>query len=186
MLAGSQAAHAFAYRFAAPDGHERAHLLEESGHGYFAYAPLVAAIAVALCLVAFTLRVLAARRGRPGGALSLSAFALLPPLAFVFQEHAERLLHTGQIPVRAALEPTFRIGLLLQLPFALGAYLLARWLLGAADDLGSALATVTSSVFSTAPLLAVAPVEAALRRIPVLASGQAERGPPAVRLSPDY
>ena len=39
-------------------------------------------------------------------------------------------------PWQLVLEPTFRIGLLLQIPFALAGFLLARFLLGAADRVG--------------------------------------------------
>jgi hypothetical protein len=57
-------------------------------------------------------------------------FAVVPPLAFGVQEHLERALQ-GEPTAGAALEPTFVLGLVLQVPFALLAYLLARLLLGA-------------------------------------------------------
>jgi hypothetical protein len=57
-------------------------------------------------------------------------FAVLAPATFVAQEHLERWFHDGAFPWGAALEGTFVVGLLLQLPFALAAYALARLLLG--------------------------------------------------------
>ena len=66
------------------------------------------------------------------GGMPAWPFAVLPPLAFALQEHLERLLHAGAVPWTAVLEPTFLPGFLLQLPFALLAFAVARALLGAA------------------------------------------------------
>ena len=60
-------------------------------------------------------------------------FALLAPAAFVFQEHLETLLHTGAAPFGTILHPTFLAGLLLQIPFALAGYAIARVLVRLAD-----------------------------------------------------
>jgi hypothetical protein len=60
-------------------------------------------------------------------------FALLAPAAFVVQEHLETLLHTGAAPFGTALQPTFLPGLLLQIPFALAGYAIARALVRLAD-----------------------------------------------------
>ena len=49
-LAGWLTAHSVAYTLAAPDGHERAQLLAETGHGYLELEPLF--VACGLVLVA--------------------------------------------------------------------------------------------------------------------------------------
>jgi len=127
--AGGLAAHSVAYRVAEPHDERRAHMLEETGHGYLDPA-LLGTLCVALIVVGFTGRVLAdaGRADRP----PLWLFALAPPLGFALQEHAERALHHDTL-LLAVLEPTFLAGLLLQLPFALAALLAARALLAAAD-----------------------------------------------------
>jgi hypothetical protein len=138
-LAGCLAAHALAYRLAEPDAHERAHLLAASGHGYLERLPLLVAAAFALVLVGFVRQtVLAARGLEPGGPSRLVAF--VPPLAFLLQEHLERLLHDGAFPLEALTQPSFLVGLALQLPFALLAYAAAALLARGASALGRLLA----------------------------------------------
>jgi hypothetical protein len=124
LVGGWAAAHGLAYRIAVPDGDERRHLLEATGHGYLDPAVLVS-VSVTLVILGLGGCVLRGRVAAPAPSL----FALLPPFAFVVQEHLERLLHTGAFPVDGALEPTFAVGLLLQVPFALAAALVARALL---------------------------------------------------------
>jgi hypothetical protein len=60
-------------------------------------------------------------------------FALLAPAAFVLQEHIETVVHTGASPFATALHPTFLAGLLLQIPFALAGYAIARGLVRLVD-----------------------------------------------------
>lgn len=140
MLAGSQAAHALAYRLVFPDASVRLHVLALTGHGYLAWLPLALAVAGALGLVGFAFAVGDVARGRHVRELTPAAFALLPPVTFVVQELVELSLHTGTVGWHAFAEPTFLPGLALQLPFALLAYLAARLLLRAAVRLGRALA----------------------------------------------
>ena len=63
-------------------------------------------------------------------------FALMPLLCFTLQEFLERWLAGAPFPWWMVLQPTFRIGLALQLPFAVLAFLAARLLLRAADSAG--------------------------------------------------
>lgn len=138
-LAGSAAAHALAYRVVEPDAHERAHLLAASGHGYLGQLRLLAAAAVALALAGFVRQAALAARGHEAAGPPY-VVALVPPLAFVLQEHLERALHDGFFPASALLQPTFLVGLALQLPFALLALAVARLLARTAAALGRLLA----------------------------------------------
>jgi hypothetical protein len=139
-LAGSAAAHALAYQLVEPDAHERAHLLAASGHGYLGQLRVLAAAAVALALAGFVRQAALAAHGREAAGPPL-VVALVPPLAFVLQEHLERALHGGAFPLGAVLEPTFLVGLALQLPFALLALGLAWLLVRTAAAVGRLLAT---------------------------------------------
>jgi hypothetical protein len=135
LVGGSAVAHWAAYRLVYPAGGERAEVLAESGHGYLTHAPQAIAVAAAVAAVAFAVRALTARC-RPGcrrPGLRLLPFAALPLIAFVLQEHLERLLHDGVMPLDAALQPTFAVGLALQVPFGLVAFGLARLLLQIAE-----------------------------------------------------
>jgi hypothetical protein len=153
MAAGCLAAHALAYHLISPP---------KERHGYLAYAPLFIGLLGAIALVGVV------RRGRTASPL---VFASLPPLAFTVQEHAERL----QLLVT---EPAFLVGLLLQLPFALAAFVAARAFIGLAD--------LVLDVLSSPPRRLRAPVclpPAAVVRVPrlsPLARSRSSRAPPAV------
>lgn len=153
MATGCLAAHSFAYHLVSAPS-ER--------HGYLAYAPLFLGLLGAVAFVGLV------RRGR---ARSPLAFAALPPLAFVVQEHAERL----QLVVA---EPAFLVGLALQLPFALAALVAARAFLGLADLVADALAARPALPRATAlsPSLEVVHVP----RLSPLAFSRSSRAPPAV------
>lgn len=173
LAAGSLAGHSLAYRLVEPDAGERARLLHETGHAYLAAAPSVLGAGAALALAA----VLAyAVRGRGGRTTPLPSWpvALVPPVGFAAQEHVERVLAGAGGTVG---DPTFVVGLLLQLPFGLLALAAARRLAAAAVALGRSLAEPPSA----APGRAApepAPGDPPLRPVPVLATGQSERGPP--------
>jgi len=181
MVAGSQVAHSLAYRIVYPVASERDLVLQQTGHGYFAQAPLVGGIGLALLVAAFVGFVVDARDGRVAGRagrVSLARFAVLPPLGFALQEHFERLLHGGDGVFGAVVEPTFVVGLLLQLPFALLAYLVARLLVRVAERVARVFGTARPQRWAAAyhaarfSSLELAPAPSAL------ALGHAERGPP--------
>jgi hypothetical protein len=119
-----------------------------------------------------------AARRRPTTKVGPWAFALLPMLSFSAQELLERWVALGSVPWWMVEQPTFRVGLLLQLPFALLAYLLARLLLRTARSAGAAVTFAPSLPllvpFAPAPRPAPAPV--ARLRTPAL--GWGVRGPP--------
>ena len=140
MVAGSQVARVLAYRLVYPQMPVRLHALLVTGHGYMARLPLVFAACAAIELIAFVTAVVGSLRRRAAPPVPAWAFGLLPPLGFAVQEFLERWLSGALFPWWMVLQPTFRIGLLLQLPFGLAAYLVARLLLRAVDEVGRALA----------------------------------------------
>jgi hypothetical protein len=177
LVAGSQAAHALAYRLVYPGASVRVRALLLTGHSYLDRLPLALGVALAIALVALLVAVLDASRGRPSRALPAWAFGALAPLAFALQEILELSLHTGTFAWHAVAAPTFLPGIALQLPFALLAWLAARLLLRAANEAGRALAARPPSA-RPLPLLTPAPAAATLPRTRVLARSLAKRGPP--------
>ncbi len=174
-VVGSQIAHGLAYRLAAaPYAAE----LEQTGHTYATYLPLILAVATVAVLAPLVAEVRLATIGRSSGAPSLWGFALAPLAIFALQEHFERLAHDGAFPWHAVTERTFVVGVVLQVPFALGGLVVARLLLRAARSLGRRLAQIDHA---PARLLAARwphpPV--ALPRSPLPALGYATRGPPS-------
>jgi hypothetical protein len=143
MLAGTQVAHVLAYRIVYPNAHVRLIELLSTGHSYMlggsGYLPIVLGIVGALDLVAVGWVFAGSARHSLQRPVPPWAFALLPVLSFTLQELLERWLAGSSFPWWMVLQPTFRIGLLLQLPFALVAYLAARVLLRAAQRAGRAL-----------------------------------------------
>jgi hypothetical protein len=136
MIAGSQVAHVLAYWIVYPEASVRVHALVETGHGYMSALPLVLGVAGAVVALSLAASVADAARGRGVRALPPWAFALLPVVGFALQEYIERWLAWGFVPWSAALQPTFLIGVALQLPFGVLAYLAARLLLRTAKRLG--------------------------------------------------
>lgn len=153
MAAGCLAAHSLAYHLVS---------VPEERHGYLAFAPLFLGVLGAVAVVG------AVRRGRVRSPL---AFAALPPLAFVVQEHAERL----ELVVA---EPAFLIGLVLQLPFALAALVAARAFLGVADRVIDALVVRPQTRRATATAAPATVVD--VLRVTLLAGSRSSRAPPAV------
>jgi hypothetical protein len=184
MVAGSQVAHWLAYRLVYPDAHVRLRVLGASGHGYLAYAPLVLGIGIALELVAFVSVARDVARGRSRRAVPPIAFAVLPPLGFVLQEFSERWLAGAPFPWWMALQPTFRLGLLLQLPVAAAAYLAARMLLRLAEQVGTALRGRAHAQPVSVAMPGWSRSPASLVRGAVLAQGRSQRGPPVGFLGP--
>ncbi len=180
VVFGSQVAHFTDYWLADPNEADRTKLLEKTGHDYLAQAPLVAAICAVLLLLAFVGAVRRGARRSAVGRLSILPFAISPLLVFVVQEHLERLIHDGSFPLTAVLEPTFPLGLALELPFGILAFLVARALLSIAGRLGRALRGS-----QPAPSLAAPPRDVssptptvALSRLAPLAVSLGGRAPP--------
>ena len=179
--AGLALSHWLAYLIAVPHAHQRARLLEHTGHGYW---PLAAAVAAALGLVALVVtgaRAVARARDADSGQQRLcqlvARLAGMQLPAFVLLEAIERLA-SGAADLEFVLQAPFLVGLGLQLLVAtvLGVFLsrfarvaarLARILLrGKLPDRSAALLLPTRPAAMPARLLGLAAVGV--------------RGPPAV------
>jgi hypothetical protein len=177
-VAGWLTAHELAYRLVIPHPHARSSALAETGHAYLAYASLAAVLCLMFALLCTAGLVARARSQELPPRRLLIVFVLLPPLAFALQEHLERLLTSGDLPHAAALEPTFLVGILLQLPFGLAAVLAARALVSFARALALRLASPRRPELVSVEL-SWPPVHDGHRpRLSALALGRSERGPP--------
>jgi len=170
VLVGWLSAHGAAYALLAGDGGHRAALMTASGHGYLEHLPL----AIAFCLTLAGAGFVARTRG-VGRSLPPRVFAVLPLLGFAVQEHLERALHGGGLPWETGLEPVFLLGLLLQLPFALAAVVLAHALTGLADCVA---ALRRPHALPRRPSLLRSPALVELPLVAALAGGHAGRAPP--------
>jgi hypothetical protein len=173
-FAGSQTAHAVAYTIVYPQAHVRATAMLETGHSYLTYLPVALALGAAAVVASVVVAAVDAARLRPARRAPAWSFALVAPTTFVLQEFLELSLHTGTLGWHAILAPTFLPGLLLQLPFAAAAYVVARLLLRAARRVGLALARPR-----LAPLVDVAPAAVSLAlAADAVASSARPRAPP--------
>jgi hypothetical protein len=174
-------AHCFAYWLVPSGAQQDMALHAERGHAYLGYTPAIAIWGLALVLAGLVLCVGEALRGRRLSQPPLRLFALLPPVGFAVQEHLERLLGTGGIPHDLVTEPTFLVGLALQLPFALVALLVAYALRALCFEFGRAVARTLAFrrlVSFAAPSLVRLPAPPAPIASSVLALGHGPRAPP--------
>jgi hypothetical protein len=153
--------------------------------GPVGFLPLVLGGAGALELVAMGWAVVCVVRRCPRAPAPAWAFALLPFVGFTLQEFLERWLAGSSFPWWMVEQPTFRLGLLLQLPFALVAFVLARFLLRVAEEVGRALRPIAQPRLR----LADAGVSWSVRYVrsprgTVLAGCHASRGPPVLLGAP--
>jgi hypothetical protein len=178
MASGGLVAHTLAYQLAAAEastGHAGAHA---DVHGYLTFWPICMAMCGTIVLV--SLAALALTRAWSSRPVSppLWLFTLLPPVGFVVQEHGERLLATGVFPSGAALEPTFALGLILQIPFALAAYFAARMLIAVAVAVARRLRGELRRRRGTREAAPPRPASICVVPISALALGYGERAPP--------
>ena len=176
VFLGWLAGHTLSYRLVAPTEDDHAALLRASGHSYLAVTPLAVSLLATLVVAGVVLRTLARSSPlRPGRRAWLYGF--VAPLGFAFQEHIERLAHPGALPLEASLEPTFLLGIGLQIPFALAAVAVARVLIGVADTIRGACAARRTSrrLAATSPRR---PLRSPSRPRSPLAERRAGRAPP--------
>lgn len=179
-------AHCLAYWLVAPGAEGHMGLHADHGHAWLGYTPALAVWGLTLVLAGV---MLCAGEGMRGGRPSrppVRLFALLPPVAFAVQEHLERLVGSGSIPYDLVVEPTFLVGLALQLPFAIAALLLTRALYALGFRLGRVLAAKLGfgqALRHGPPALVRLPASATLVTPAVLALGHGQRAPPAAARS---
>jgi hypothetical protein len=160
------------------DSHDARHRLLSNVLEDYAlpFVPAVALLAAAI----LGRRVLASFRAEGPQPLPSWRLAALPAFGFLFQEYAEHLVHDGWFAALTAAEPTVLIGVALELALGLPAIWLVRTLLRAAEQLGYTLARRAPRWARRTQRLRVRPFHAPEPRLPVLASQQAGRAPPAV------
>ena len=115
LAGGVLVAHSLAYRLTGTP--------TEPFHSYLEHLPQILLL---LTLAGLALGGLGTRLHAPPAA----AFPLVALATFAAQEHLERLIHGAGVPFLIT-TPAFLVGLLLQVPFALVAWALVRWLFGA-------------------------------------------------------
>jgi hypothetical protein len=175
MLLGSVFGHAVAYSLLTPAHGSHTAMNHEHGAGVFPHIETCLAVCGTVALIALG----ASLAGRIRFVAPVWFFALVPPLGFAMQEYLVEVLQTNAFQADVALEPTFLLGLLLQLPFALAAYAAARGLLTLARTLVELLRTAPAlRVLAITPSPSPAPKQFPVL-IPALARGYGERGPPA-------
>jgi hypothetical protein len=173
------AGHWLAYRLVETQHEHREALLAETGHGYFASAPLVLACAITVLCAGLALAIGDGLRGHARARVRAWPLALVPPLGFALQEHLERLIELNALPLDVVLEPTFLVGMALQLPLAAVALLAAHAVLAFGHALGRRAAVkrrLPQPPRFLLPLLL--PSEPAPARSSILAGGHGQRAPP--------
>ncbi len=95
-------------------------------HGYLAHAPQIVFVIATVALLGLAVD----SRARHQSPVPLASLAIL---AFVAQEHLERLVHTGQFPFLLA-SPVLWLGIAVQIPLAAVVWVVARRL---ADDIAA-------------------------------------------------
>jgi hypothetical protein len=182
MVTGGLVAHTLAYELAAAESHAAHSSAHPDVHSYLAVWPICAATCGTIILVSLIASVLVRTCASRPVSAPLWLFALLPPIGFAVQEHAERLLATGEFPQSAALEPTFALGLILQIPFALAAYLAARVLIALAVAVARRLRGEPHRRRGASEPAGPRPMWISVVPISALSLGNGERAPPFAAL----
>ena len=177
---GWLAGHSLAYTLVVPHDAHREELLAETGHAYLPGMPHIVSCALTIVLAGLVLAAYEGVRGNARTHLPVWPVALLPPLGFAAQEHLERLISTDAFPAAAALEPTFVVGIALQVPLGVIALLVANAVLAFGHALGRRAVAVRALRPLSWPSLPSLPArpDPVLPRAPVLAGCQGQRAPP--------
>jgi hypothetical protein len=179
MAVGGVLAHLLAYRLAVPDHAMRGEALAHTGHGAASgHWQLCFAVCGSIALVGILASLVDRLRGGGPLRVPLWVFALVPPVGFAVQEHLERLLSGGALAHLTAIEPVFLIGIVLQLPFALLAYVTARALLALAAAFVETLRARRRAALVSHDLVLARPPDRRTPRASVLARGYGQRAPP--------
>ena len=148
VAAGVLTGHWLAYRLTATP--------TEPLHAYLEHAPQVLLLLAAMAL---SLAALGTRMNAPSG----RTFPLVGLATFVVQEHLERLVHGGGLPMLLT-SPAFIVGLALQIPIALVAWAVARGLLCVVGDavLRTPVCPGWDVVCATIPIGALDPIDVSI------------------------
>ncbi len=181
MAAGSLAAHGFTYAFVGQhvEGAVAAREVAERSSGGFGGQSVMALGVVTALVVVAAISCIPLFRGRGSRGAPPWLFVTLPPLAFGAQELIERLMRAEAAPFRAAVEPRLLMGLLLQIPFGIVALLVARPLLRVVRRIARALGRLLPPAGGRRTAVHRRPATCELPRIPALALGYPQRGPPS-------
>jgi hypothetical protein len=158
LVGGVLVAHALAYRLTGTP--------TEPFHSYLEHVPQILLLTT---LAGLALGGLVPRLQAP----PVAAFPVVALTTFAAQEHLERLVHGAGVPFLLT-TPAFLVGLVLQIPFALATWVVARWLLGAVRALSTRTRTRTRLVLYVHSLLRSDPSASSELRLP------RGRGPPAL------
>lgn len=134
VVFGSLGTHALAYALAQPDAHDRAVLLARTGHAWLAWAPAVVGTAALALVSGLALTAIGAAAGTVARRLHPVVVGI-PIVAFAIQETVERAL-SGTLGPSLYHERFFVLGLGLQAGLGLVCLLVARLLVGGAEELG--------------------------------------------------
>ena len=173
-VAGGVLAHALTYEILG--GHGGSH----DGHAVGGVTHWQVCLAVCASVSALGLIVAAVSRLRAGSTLRVPIwiFGLIPPAGFALQAHFEWALQPGRGGYVAGLGASILLGVFVQIPFALAAYVAARGLLVLVAAVGS-LRRSPRRRLAAAPRLAPSFDAGAALALFALASGHGQRAPPA-------
>jgi len=177
LLAAETACHQAVAAFLDGDN-PRHRLLAHAVAAYFELALVLLTVVGLLAAATLGRRALGSFHAKDPHPLPSWRLAVLPALGFLAQEGVESLVQE-RLEWAPMLEPAVLVGLALQLPCGVLAVWLVRTLLRAADQLGCTLARRAAR--PARPIRTrLRPLAIAALRLPVLASQQAGRAPPAV------
>lgn len=183
-VVGCLVAHQVGYMFEAPDGFARSLELRNDGHAYFREFAFMVPAAMTILLAGFALAMHAATGAASQLNLPAKPFAAIPVLVFVIQESTERIA-VGNL-LELVTEVSFVVGLALQVPFGLIAFLLARLILVVAHEVGRIIRTLNGhrppGTRSTRTSMQPRDMPAVQRS--QLLSRAPRRGPPTVSVQP--
>ena len=117
--AGSLVAHTVAYWLEPETGVDPA-------HAWLAFIPALAFGGVLALIASLAVETHQIVRAQRTDRVPAWVFFVLPPVAFLVQEHLERAIATAELPFDTLAQPAVLAGLALQLPFGLAALVLAR------------------------------------------------------------
>jgi hypothetical protein len=134
MAAGTYLSHCYVYGYAAVGhAHHAGASAGRPGMAFFCGTPFLLAC-LAIIGISVAARSVQALSERPGARIAAWPFGVLPVLGFLLHEWI------ASVDTGVAVNATFLAALLLQIPFGLAAYFVAKALLRLADRIGEALA----------------------------------------------